>query len=214
MANIRTKSMNGKKNARQAIQNIVNHFRYLNLEEINDDLCQFVNDNVEYFMSLNRARYSVEDTGFTIESFGSNVELDGSFKMSFEPSLVAPLTIKIVHTSLGGNHRVLYKVNFANKKQDAIAITYQTSFAGIVVTALKRETIYISGKKRFSRVNQHAISLLLDEQHPNYSQTDTSCYSSLDNSYVHAKKTISDDTKKIHNVYEKFDGENVRNKGG
>ena len=137
MANIRTKSMNGKKNARQAIQNIVNHFRYLNLEEIDDDLCQFVNDNVEYFMSLNRARYSVEDTGFTIESFGSNVELDGNFRMSFEPSLVAPLTIKIVHTSLGGNHRVLYKVNFANKKQDAIAITYGPGLIGSLLIGLE-----------------------------------------------------------------------------
>lgn len=159
------------------IQNIINHLNFLNLGDIDENLQHIINGNISHFITDTNMPSTLKligEVGFIAEKNGDR------FAIEFEPSLINPEFISIKHTALDGQWKDVYDVTFVPDNTDTISIVSRKVSRGTVTISKRKETTYINGQKRYEQQYIHRIGNMDDS----YSESRTTCYSSLDNSYV------------------------------
>lgn len=174
---MKAKLTKSKDSVLEQVQNIINHLNYLNIGNIDENVQHIVNGNVSHFITDTNMPSTLKligELGFIATKNGDR------FSIEFAPSLINPSSISIKHAALDGNWKDAYDITFVPDMTDTISIISRKVSKGSAVLSKREETIYINGQKRFEQQYIHKIGTSDDS----YSETRTTCYSSLNNSCV------------------------------
>ncbi len=199
-----------KNNKKEKLLKISKSFTCLGISQFDNQLAKFWHINFNHFVKDINAKdiEFIEDKGFIL-----NQKDNSSFKVIFNPNIVAPKKITLELTNLTGHLCQNFVIDFLDTNIDTVKITQNACFSSLSDNYIRRkkiDTTYINAQKYSQRNVEYFVRGTLECEN-NYSKEMTIFYPYLDKRYIRSTIIVGvNEENSARPIFEKYDGQKIQ----